>query len=537
LRDISRSRRALARAGLILVTAFALWGILPGWAEARTDDARGQVLSDRARSLARDGHCIEALADLERARALAPLDADMLLLQGECLINTHDYVQAHEVLSDAKRIDPGLADLDLYEGVALYHIGDYAKAWDSLQAARGNVSPPGQTDLELYTGLLLLERGDEREAALALERARSLNAAQVEPVASFYAGVAWQSVGEHELARENLRRTIDLDGEDGPWGRRAAELLAGASFADRSFAGVTIGLEYDTNVTLQSQGIVLPAAISDQSDGRVVWSAYAGTELFRAGGWSGGVAASYSGNAHFHLEQFNTHYPVGTVWLDRDLTTHSFLRARYDIGYAWLDLDPYVLTQAGALEYHRNWGRFGNTELAALWEWYEFEFDPDVLAPGDPALASVRDRSGQGIGGALRHRIDIAALRNDFIKRFEANGSYTFRRYWASGDDWDYDLHELRAGFESRLPWKVDFDVWGSAGFMPFDNVSSYATPPVDALELRKDFVGQVHAEIERPINDVFSVSGRYYYLRNESNVTAFDYSRHVVGAYLNATF
>jgi hypothetical protein len=223
------------------------------------------------------------------------------------------------------------------------------------------------------------------------------------------------------------------------------------------------------------------------------------------------------------------------VWLDRDLTTDSFLRAQYDIGYAWLDLDPYVLVQEGALGWHRNWGRWGNTEVAALWEWYEFQFDTDLLIqPGDPAeWAHVRDRSGQGVGGALRHRIDIPALRNDVIRRFEANGSYTYRRYWATGDEWDYDLHELRLGFESLWPWKVELDVWGSAAFNPFDNVSTYST----ITDRRKDFIGQVHAEIERPITDLFSVSGRYEYTRNESNVTVFDYSRHIVGAYVNVDF
>jgi len=197
-------------------------------------------------------------------------------------------------------------------------------------------------------------------------------------------------------------------------------------------------------------------------------------------------------------------------------------------------MDPYVFVQTGDLAYHRNWGRWGNSEVAVLWEWYEFQFDTDLLAPGDPALAAQRDRSGQGVGGALRHRIDIGALRGDFIKRFEANGGYTLRRYWAEGTDWDAWYHELRLGFDSILPWSVAFDVWGSAGFVPFDNYSTYETP---AQERRKDFIGQVEAELERPITDIFSVSTRYDYVRNASNVTVFDYSRHVIGAYLNASF
>jgi len=165
----------------------------------------------------------------------------------------------------------------------------------------------------------------------------------------------------------------------------------------------------------------------------------------------------------------------------------------------------------------------------------------DLVSGDDDRVRAQRDRSGQGVGAALRHRIEIGALRSDFIRRFEANGSYTYKRYWAKGSDWDSQLHELRLGFESLLAWKLEYDVWGSVGFMPFDNISSYpqpgAPPPGTLSDPRKDFIGQVGADLERPICDHFSVSTRYTYLRNESNVTVFDYSRHVVGGYLNAYF
>lgn len=539
-RLVCRLRKALARVGFILVSALVVVGGTSGAAFGDSDADRGQALAARGRQLALTGQCPEALGDLERARGLRPDDAELALLVGQCRIATRDYVAAHAALQDAKRLDPELVDVDLHDGVALYHMGDYAGAWSALQLARGRVSAAGVADLELYSGLLLYERGDHREAALAFERARQADEAHVEPVASFYAGVAWQGEGEIELARENYRRVIALDGEDGPWGSKARELLAGESLADRSWLRARLGVEYDSNVALASEGITLPSTISGRSDGRVVWGANAGVELFRARGWSGGVAGSYYGNAHFDLTEFNTNYPVATVWLDRELDARSFLRGRYDIGYGWLGGDQYVLTQDASLGWHRNWGRFGNSEVAALWDFLGFKFDLDLLSP-DPATAAQRDRSGQGVGAALRHRIEIGALRSDFIRRFEAHGSYTYQRYWAKGSDWDSHLHELRLGFESLLPWKLEYDVWGSVGFMPFDSISSYPEPgvplPGTLSDARNDFIGQVGADLERPIFDHLSVSARYNYLRNESNVTVFDYSRHVVGGYVNATF
>ena len=249
---------------------------------------------------------------------------------------------------------------------------------------------------------------------------------------------------------------------------------------------------------------------------------------------SGGVAASYSGSAHFELDEFNLQYPLGTVWIDYTLSPKSFLRGRYDVGHAWLGLNPYVLTQNAAAEWHRNWGEWGNSEVALLWDWLDFQFDRDLLAPGDPALAAARDRTGQGVGAAFRHRQDVGRFRNDFIRRFEWRASYTYRRYWAKGTEWDYNWHDLQAGFEMLMPWKLDLDVWGGVGIMPFDNPSTYDPPQT---EDRRDINGYFGSELERPLGDIFSVSARYTYLRNDSNVVVFDYSRHIVGGYLNARF
>ena len=44
-------------------------------------------------------------------------------------------------------------------------------------------------------------------------------------------------------------------------------------------------------------------------------------------------------------------------------------------------------------------------------------------------------------------------------------------------------------------------------------------------------------AEIEKGLNDHFSLSARWSYVDNESNRGVYDYSRHIVGGYLNFHF
>jgi hypothetical protein len=124
-------------------------------------------------------------------------------------------------------------------------------------------------------------------------------------------------------------------------------------------------------------------------------------------------------------------------------------------------------------------------------------------------------------------------------------GGYTYGRYWAEGDDWDFQGHELAAAFETGLPWRLELDVLGMFTRAPFDNISSYPTPPRTTLGQtytvlpvpRTDTIWNVATVLARPINDWLEVSARYYYTRNISNVTVFDYDRNVVGGYLTVAF
>ncbi len=527
-------------------------------ADQHGEAERQAVKTLRITQLVEDGQCDEALAMLETERAGAPDDARLAVLQAECLLRMRQYGAALDALNEARRSDPGREDLDLYLAMANYHLEDFDAAQAAITDARDTTSDRALAHYELYRGLLLLHAGENREAALSLERARIQNAVQVEPVASYYAGLAWQSVNEREAARESFQRVIDVDGE-GVWGKQARAALEGESLADRAFFSAKAGLEFDSNPVLRGQ--TLPTEIARQSDGRGSWFLQGGAELFRTDKWSGGLLASYAGNAHFELSQFDTHYPTGGGWIDYDLSSTSLIRLRYDAGFAWVNYRKFATTQAANASLYRTWQDMGTTEFSVGWVWYDYHFpiQERVLSPdgttcvNPPSNAfcwppgfdtvAAEDRDGNGLAVGALHRYDVRGLRRDgLLRTLQIRGGYAFRRYWAEGTDWDSMSHQVTLGAFSNWPWKLRTDLEAYYVYQPFDNVSSYPQTVEDTIgapvvvlgpDTRTDQIARAEFEIERPVTDVFIVSARYFYQRNFSNVFVFDYDRHVVGAFV----
>jgi tetratricopeptide (TPR) repeat protein len=537
---------AVARALLVLALV-----LLPLVGQAAD---RPAVLRMRAERLAAEDRCGEAIELLEQARMTEPEGARLALLRGRCEIRLQRYGDAVESLVRAREEDPALQDVDLYLGVAAFHLGELEAAEAALERARGRTSD--QAQLDLYTGLVLLQRAKHRDAALALERARRASPETVEPVASHYAGLAWQYSEERVRAEEALARVIERDPE-GPWGTEARKLLEVEELEPpgRAWVELSAGLEYDSNV-VQLGEHQAATGISDEGDFRGVWTAEGGAELFRnEDGLSGGVVGAYTGSAHFEsgddrdvdLNDFDIHHPVVSLWLDREIDERSLMRLRYDAGYAWVGYEDFRINQAVTASGHYLWGRAGESGLSTTLFWNDYRFGLPHYARRttlDGVDVSGRkisrlDRDGVGAGVRLDHRVEIKGGPEDTWVR----GSYGFNRYSADGRDWDYWAHEVLLGFETRLPLDLAFDAAGSFTYQPFDSFSSFdviieRTTPRGRVFLsqntgdRDDQIWRASVSLSRAINQWLSLSAQYSFIDNASDVDAYDHTRHIAGVY-----
>ena len=521
-----------------------------------------------AREDALQGRCEQAQ---ERLAPIEGLANRARLLGGQCLIRRGRYPEALASLDrarGARDLTPAqVGDVELFRGVALYHLERYAEASAALTSAEGLTSEPAQ--LALYRGLITLRTGDDERAAPDLESAALLSPALTEPVASYYAGLAWQGAGDDDAARRAFRRVIAIDGEDGDWGRQARALL-GASDPHPFALRAAIGLEYDDNVILRGGATQFASPDSPAStragekDGRAIWSIDGSLQLFESGRFGAGVTAGYSGSAHFDLADFDVHYPrIGGYALQR-VTPETTAQLRYEFGAAWVDEESFMQTQLAEAGVSHSWREAGTTFVVADLFWNDLRFQPSDAIDADglggcseptgPSAgcgpqgldeSRARDRDGIGFGGAVEHRYSIPVPKavDALFEALRIGGGYRFRWFDSKGREWKHTSHVVSAALELDLPHgfglvnRVSYEYRDFANPSTFPDREEEDQPYRLSSADRQEHEVQFSAELSKKLSRNLSLSTRWSYLDNESNRRVYDYTRHIVGAYLNLRF
>ena len=520
----------------------------------------------QAQRLVAEGRCPAALELLAALRRADPNDVPTLLRIARCELIQKNYEAAFEALDTAKALAPNDGELRQQLAIALYHLEEFAASSVELETA-AQLLGEERAEIALYRGLLLLHQPEPQSAAAGaawLERARTLGGESVEPVASFYAGVGWSTAQDRSRAREALRRVV-REWPGTTWATHAERRLAAlGSDARRWWGSLRAGLEYDSNVVLQGQGVPLPSEISSQRDIRGVWSAQAGTELFRTDRWTSGAALNYSGNAYRNVTSFDTQFPGIALWLDRNLNDATTLRFAADSGYAWVAEEPFFYTYRGSLSLLRQWPDAGSSELfARVWHDDYLTISSDVAGPepgvpfpscappsdpvafcGPPGLderaARNRDGNGTSIGFLHTLRIPLELPFGSPVARF----GYHYDRFIARGTEYTYQAHALTAGVWVALPWRATLDISGAFAYRPYRHPTTFPDEPLaENVEYslptnkHRETAYSVDVVIERPLTKWLSASARWHFERTDSSAEVFTYDRQIVGAYLTATF
>jgi len=517
---------SLAGTALILAPALA----------AASDES--DVLRSRAVRLIRSGDCASAVPLLQRSLAADAREARAGLLAGRCLIAQRRYSDAEAALLDTAERDPGLAGVQLQLAIARYHRDDFAGARSSLEAARPQSA--GDAQFELYDALVLMSEERRDDALLALERARSADSASVEPVASYFEGVAASREGEAARARGALERVSAAD-PNGPWGdraRRQLDTLGRGLRSQRWFAG-TVGLEWDSNSVLRGEGVDLPDGrtgvverIDHDRDARMVWRLNGGIEALRTLNWSAGAMLSYNGGGFHDSDQFDYHSPVGSLWVDRHLSERTTVHMQYDGGYAWANSKSwYDSHNLGPALFH-DWGNGHQTRLFGRAYFWDFRFNRREEAGDTAAEAEYRDRDGHGLSVGAEHVITLNQFASDVYAGVQGT------KYKARGPEYSNRALETWVGTRTKLP--AEFFLTARAGFAyrPYNHRTSFADPgePLEGKK-RSDHVKRFEIGVERALGAHTSGALRWSWVDSASNVDVFDFDRNILGAYFSARF
>ncbi|HVN38842.1 MAG TPA: tetratricopeptide repeat protein [Myxococcota bacterium] len=515
---------------------------------------------ERGMQLAREGRCDAALADLDTARAAAPDDVALLELTGLCELRLHRYSEAASALEAALRVAPQRADLSLALAMARFHAGDLDGAEQALAGAGALES---DAEYQLYLGMLRLERRDFVGAATALARARELDAKRVEPVASYYLGLAEARIREEDRARQTLSSVRDAWAGT-VWGDEAARALARLERGETrsAFGSLGAGFEYDDNAVLRGRGVPLPSDISGKSDWAGLWNATAGLELWKHDDTTLGLMGSYRGTTYVDLTDFDVHFPGATIWLEGPVGESSRGRLRYDFGYAWEGGDPFFATNAVQASLEHPWPRYGTTAayVQGFYDAYFFNSQNVPNGPGAPGSAcadstrpcgpsnlnerNARERDGVGWAAGFDHTLPVATeslpLRDTSLV-----AGFRYAGFESAGREYDFDALDFHGGFATIVPAALALDVLAGFTFRPYRHSSTYPDPSdvVDGEQYalsnsrKREETTHVEVGLSRSFAPSLTIGAHFRYLDNESTVQVFDYDQYVVGMTVTWTF
>jgi len=527
--------------------------------------------ASRGERLALEGRCDVAIPELSRELETAPDPGRISWRLGQCLLHQQRYAEAAAALERAVAADASLLEAQLDLARARYHLGDLDGADAALRASQQGFSE--EAIWNLYRGMVDLERGDAEAAVAALERAVEINRSgfrtrsdlqAVEPVASYYLGIAQRAAGQEAQAAATLRGVAEeWAGTD--WAAEARRAV-GAERGASAWLTLSSGGEYDDNVVLSGRDTPLPSDISDEAGYRAVWAATGGADLLRRGRNAAGLLASYNGRYHLEddLSEFDSHVPTASLWWNHALRADTNVRLRYNFGYAWVDRDPYVVTNGGRASLIRAWSSRQNSALAGSLYVDEYLFTTDdvpdgpgtpnapcgPLSPpftvcGPPGLdeGRARNRDGWGARGTLSHgwspSLDGFPLPDPAL-----HGSYTYTYFDAEGREYSHQSHAFTLGVSFALPYGVGLDLDGAYTYRLYRNPSTYPQQEdlVAGLQYplsgtrRRESSYVAGARLSVPLVGPVSATASYRYRDNRSTSDVFDYDQHVIGLLLNVT-
>jgi tetratricopeptide (TPR) repeat protein len=166
------------------------------------------LLNLRAWRLERDGRYLEALADLNQARALSPRDVPTLNALGLCLAHLDRTAEAVEAFEAAIAVDPDFAPSHFNRGWASEALGHLDQARSSLERAQA-LNPDDPASLA-HLASLAARRADWAGARAYAERSLAVDPNQ--PTANLAMASVELAAKSSDAAEQRLRRLLAQGG-------------------------------------------------------------------------------------------------------------------------------------------------------------------------------------------------------------------------------------------------------------------------------------------------------------------------------------
>ncbi len=464
-----------------------------------------------------------------------PGDPDASYYLGQTLIRAKKYQAAEAVFQTMLDADPTAGRAWLGLGIVHYNKEAYQAALTSLAAAEDWL--PADPLVPYYQGLAYHQQKAFEQSLDRFSRVLTLRT-NLAPAAHYYRGIAYFRRGFLEKAQPEFEAVIQADPMSALAKSAKNFLLISEEGVDEEpkwwNLQMSVGSQYDSNVVLLPTGSSPPGGttgISDESDYAILLYARGEVRAQQTQAWSIGASYGLVQSLHQDLTAFDVqaHSPTGFVQYQKG-PVFARLNLIYDIVY--VGQEPYLHAPAVRPVLTFSEGKLGFTRFEIGYQNKTFRnarFDGNTFRNGKNwrvgATQYLLFAYGKG----------HARLGYTFDANITGGGSpATATPGTASSADWAYLGHRLTIGLGVPPFHGTIFDLGFEYYRQDYDNPNSFAT---SGTVFREDNVYSFTGTASRKITSYLSAVFQYTYIRDNANVSVFDYSRSIFSLTLTGTF
>jgi len=465
----------------------------------------------------------EAVALLTEAWQKGTRTPEKAFLLGQTYRLMMNYPKARDFLEEALRLKPNFPQAQLMLADTLIAVDRPKEALPVLQKLEPTGYEPGQTNFLL--GMVMVKEGKYSEALEYFRKAEQ--DPKVAQEAAFQASLALAALNRLKEARASMEKVITLGPETqtADFAQRYMGLLEKRLQETKPFRiGVSAGVDYDSNVTLQPGGAGAAAVTAGQGD--LVYTQTATVEYNFLADKPFNILTQYAYYQNFHrrIPTFDllSHYwaviptynfSKGRIWFPVSYNYADVQSDKYYTGFLWTPTLLYLLTPKVGLELGARYNR------KTYWT--------PVFLPQD-------ERTGNNFG--------FSTGLYYFFKRqtgfLQARFSYEHDN--TQGSNWNNSTYRWLLALLYPVTDKLKFNCFLDFYIQPFEHVffngatiDGFAGSPLLQQPRRfdKTLISGVQATYQIYKGLEFNV--HYFYTRDNSNIALYDYNRHIVGCQL----
>ncbi|MBF0560190.1 MAG: tetratricopeptide repeat protein [Nitrospirae bacterium] len=463
----------------------------------------------------------EALGHFDKAYSDNPKDSRTALYLGLTHREMQDYSEAVRFFKEALSIDPSTPDTQFLLADVLYGTGSYEEALTAADAAISGNQHPAQS--QFLKGQILLKLKRYNEAMEAFKQAKQLDPALTQQ-ADFQTASIYMEEKDYGKAKETFKGLITVDPAS-DWAVFAKDYLEALDKMPKRYRlNIGFGYQFDDNaLAIPLDSTLVP--ISKQKDWKRMYSLFGEYSVIETGPWN--LKASYLLNiGQYNKSDYNRN--DGGKVFSQDTVSHTVsLMPSYNtekgvtsllLSYNYLAVDYTKYMQSFLVNPSYTFIISGNHfgQVYARYRRDDEALDFFQTKFGNKPNQSD-DRSADNFGGGLGYFYTFANGGGLFNVKVEAEGNS------ASGSNWDYT--GIRGSIGLLYPLitnKLKANLFGDIYHQGFGNTDT------TYLKKRDDNTYTVQASLTYTICRPLDITAGYSYIRDESNIGVYNYSRNL---------